>query len=160
MIVPGTEQVITDPNGQPVRDPADIEADAEFARARLAPMPVPGQIKTPDAVIEDLDVAKHMAARCAVIIRDADKTKRAVARLYAIAHGKALKASTAKSAELREADAYAATEELKVMLDAAEIAYTFARDVARSVEGSTSAVQTQASMVRVTYGLAGTGRES
>lgn len=151
--------VVTDPEGKPVRDPAELEAEAEFVRSRLAPMPVVGQIKTPDDVIDDLEWAKHLAARSAVIIRDADKTKRAVARLFSIAHGKALKASTAKSAELREADAVAATVGLRAQLDAAEIAYTFARDVARSVEGSTSAVQTQASMVKVTYGLAGTGRE-
>lgn len=151
---------VTDREGTPVRDPSEIEADAEWVRIRLAPRPVEGQIKTPDDIISDLETAKYMAARSAVIIRDADKTKRAVARLHSLAHGKALKLSTAKSAELREADAAAATEELRMALDAAEVAYTFARDVARSVESSTSAVQTQAAMVKVTFGLAGSGRES
>lgn len=158
MIVAGVE--VTDPDGKPVRDPAELEAEAEYVRARLAPKPVVGQIKTPDDIIEDLEWAKHLAARSSVIIRDADKAKRALSRIHSIAHGKALKASTAKSAELREADAFAATEESRAALDAAEIAYQFARDVARSVEASTSAVQTQASMVKVTYGLAGSGRES
>lgn len=160
MIDPGTGEVITDPQGRPVRDPADIEADAEWARVRLAPQPVPGQIKTPDDVINDLEWAKHLSARSAVIIRDADRAKRAIARVHAIAHGTALKASPAKSAELREADAFAATEGTRVLLDAAEVAYDFARAVARSVESSTSAVQTQAAMVRVMYGLAGSGREA
>ncbi|MEX1078913.1 MAG: hypothetical protein WED09_07380 [Homoserinimonas sp.] len=159
MIDPGTGEVITDPKGRPVVDPEEIEAQAEWARARLAAAPVSGQIKTPDAVIEDLEWAKHLSAKSAVIIRDADKSKRAIARVHSLAHGKALKSSTAKSAELREADAAATTEETRVLLDAAEVAYQFARDVARSVESSTSAIQTQASMVKVTYGLAGSGRE-
>jgi hypothetical protein len=159
VINPETNQAILDPDGREVREPAELEADAEYVRARLAPMPVQGQIKTPDDIIEDLEVAKHLAARCAVIIRDADKTRRALRRLHAISHGTALRGSTAKSAELREADAAAATVGLQELLDDAEIAYQFARDVARSVEGSTSAIQTQASMVKVTYGLAGTGRE-
>jgi len=159
MIDPYTKQEIVDPNGRPVREPDELESDAEFVRVRLAPMPVQGQIKTPDDIIEDLEMAKHLAARSAVIIRDADKTRRAVKRIHSIAHGKALKGSTAKSAELREADAYAATDELQAIVDDSEIAYNFARDVARSVEGSTSAIQTQASMVKVTFGLAGTGRE-
>lgn len=160
MIVPGTEQVITDPNGQPVRDPADLEAEAEWARVRLAPMPVLGQIKTPDDVIEDLEVAKHLAAKCALTIKDADKTKRAVTRVTMIAHGKALRASDGKSAELREADAFDATEALHELQDNAEIVYDFARNVAKSVEQSTSALQTQAKMVAITYGLAGSGRQS
>lgn len=160
MIDPYTQAEVVDQKGRPVRDPDDIEKAAEWIRARLAPAPEPGQIKTPDDVIGDLEFAKHAAAQGAVIIRDADKTKRAVARLYAMAHGKALKGSTGKSAEQREADAFEATVDLKVLVDAAEVAYTFARDVAKSIEGSTSAVQTQASMVKVTYGLAGTGRET
>lgn len=159
MLAPGTDDVITDQDGKPVREPAEIEADAEYIRARLAPMPVQGQIKSPDDIIEDLEVAKHMAAKSALVIRDADKTRRAVRRLHAIAHGKALRASTAKSAELREADAYEATSALQEQVDVAEIVFDFARNVAKSVENSTSALQTQAGMVKVTYGLAGTGRE-
>jgi hypothetical protein len=156
--IPGTDTLLTDSEGRPVRAPEEIEADAEWARVRLAPLPVQGQIKTPDDVIEDLEVAKHMAAKSALIIRDADKTKRVLARLHAIAHGKALRSSTAKSAELREADAFEVSLDLRTALDAAEVAYDFARAVAKSVEQSTSALQTQAGMVKVTYGLAGTGR--
>jgi hypothetical protein len=158
--IPGVEHDVVDSEGRAVRDPKEIEADAEYARIRLAPMPTPGQIKTPDDVIEDLEVAKHLAAKSALIIKEADKTKRAVARLHAIAHGKALRTSTAKSAELREADAFQAALDLRTALDAAEVAYDFARAVAKSVEQSTSALQTQAGMVKVTYGLAGSGRES
>jgi hypothetical protein len=159
VIDPGSGATILDVKGRPVRDPSEIENDAEYARARLAPLPVYGQIKTPDDLIEDLEMAKHLAAKAAVIIRDADRTKRAVRRLHSVAHGVALKASQAKSAELREADAYAATTALQELVDESEIVYNFARDVARSVEQSTSALQTQAGMVKVTYGLAGTGRE-
>jgi hypothetical protein len=160
MKIPGTDEELVDQAGRPVRDPSEIEADAEWVRARLAPAPQSGQVKTPDEVIADLDWAKHFAARSAQIIRDADKTRRAATRVHSIAHGKALRLSSAKSAELREAEAFEASLLTKELLDAAEVAYQFARDVARSVEGSTSAVQTQAAMVKVTYGLAGSGREA
>lgn len=160
MKIPGTDDDFVDTKGRPVRDPDDIEADAEFIRSRLAPQPVQGQIKSPDDVIDDLEWAKHLAARSAVIIRDADKTRRAVAREHAKQHGIALRSSTAKSAELREADAYEATVDLRLALDAAEVAFDFAKAVARSVESSTSAVQTQSKMIAITYGLAGTGRDS
>lgn len=159
MNIPGTNEPVVDDQGRPVRDPDDIEADAEYIRARLAPQPVPGQIKTPDAVIDDLEWAKHLAARGAVVIRDADKTRKAVRRLHSIAHGKALRASEGKSSELREADAYEATVEFTEQLDNAEIAYNFARDVAKAVEGSASAIQTQAGLIKTMYGLAGSGRE-
>jgi hypothetical protein len=157
---PYTELAIVDTKGREVKDPDAIEDDAEFARSRLAPQPEFGQVKTPDEIIDDLEWAKHLSARCAVIIRDADKTRRAVKRVYSLAHGRALKASTAKSAELREADAFEGTVQLQELVDDAEIAYNFAKDVARSVEQSASAVQTQSKMVAITYGLAGTGRES
>lgn len=159
MIDPSTEKPFTDPDGRPVRDPAEIELDAEWIRSRMAPLPVPGQIKTPDDIIADLEFAKHAAGKAALIIRDADKTRRAVRRRHAIEHGKALRASAGKSAEIREADAAAATEELLQLVDVSEIAYTFARDVARTVEGSVSAVQTQSKMIAITFQLAGTGRE-
>ena len=58
--------------------------------------PVQGQIKTPDDVIDDLEMAKHLAAKSAAIIRDADKTKRAITRLHILARGKALKNSDGK----------------------------------------------------------------
>jgi hypothetical protein len=154
-----TELEVVDQNGRPVRDPHEIEADAEEMRVRLAPRPEFGQVKTPDEIIDDLEWAKHLAAKSAVVIRDADKTRRAVGRLLSIAYGKSLRASDAKSKELREADAYEATVQLQEQVDNAEIAYDFARNVARSVEQSASAVQTQSKMVAITYGLAGTGRE-
>lgn len=101
---------------------------------------------------------KHLRSKSGVVICDADKSERAVARLNAIAHRKARRASTAKSAEFREADAAEVTLELKMLLDAAEMAYDFAKNIARSVESSTSALQAQSKMVAITYGLAATGR--
>ena len=159
MNIPGTEHLVVDPRGRPVRDPDDIEKDVEWVRSRISPAPVQGQIKSPDEIIDDLEFAKHAAALSAVIIRDADKTRRAVLRLHSIAWGIALKASKSRSKELREADAYAETVQLQELVDDSEIAYEFARNVARHVEGSTSAVQTQSKMVAITYGLAGSGRE-
>lgn len=158
MIVDEVE--VLDREGRPVRDPSELEAEAEYIRARLAPKPVVGQIKTPDAIIEDLEWAKHLGARGAVIIRDADRTLRALQRTYAARFVVAAKSSEAKSSDERKAEADTALAELVAAVDEAEVVFEFAKRVAKSVESSTSAIQTQAQMVRTTYGLAGTGREA
>ena len=50
--------------------------------------------------------------------------------------------------------------DFEAALDAAEVAYDFACAVAKSVEQLTSALQTQAGMVKIAYGLARRGRDS
>lgn len=157
MQVDGVE--VMDREGRPVRDPAELEGEAEYVRARLAPKPIVGQIKTPDDIITDLEWAKHLAAKSAVIIRDADRTLRALQVLYIKAELGVTRKSDAKSVEERKAEAQIALPELFAALSEAEVVFEFAKRVAKSVEGSTSAIQTQAKQVEITYHLAGSGRQ-
>lgn len=157
MIVNGVEVVSTD--GKPVRDPAELEVEAEYIRARSAPKPIPGQIKTPDDIIEDIEWAKHLAGRGVLIEKECDRTLRALQRLYAREFSKASKRSGAKSSEERKAEADTELAELVLAVDEAEVVYSFAKRVARVVELSASGTQSQGGLVKVTYGLAGSGRE-
>lgn len=156
MLLDGKE--VTDREGNPVRDPSELETDAEWVRIRLAGKPVEGQIKTPDDIISDLEWAKYLAARSAVIIRDADRTLRALQRLYIAAELAVMKKSSAKSIEERKAEAQIELPELFAAVEEGEIVFEFAKRVAKSVESSTSAIQTQSKQVEITYHLAGSGR--
>lgn len=150
---------IVDPEtGRPIRDPEDVEQAANEIRARLAQRPVTGQIKTPDSIIEDLEYAKWAAAQSPAIIRDADRTVRVLQRRYSRAYSAQVRLSEAKAADERRLEAEVALEPLLVQLDAAEVALEYAKRVAKSIEASTSAIQTQAAQVRITYDLTGTGR--
>lgn len=137
-----------------------IEADAEYVRSRLSPQPVEGMLKTPDEMIDDLEWSKYGTGRIALVIKDADKARRKAKRAHDGARAAALKASTAKSADLREADAELACAVEREAAEEAEIVYDFAKNVARSVESSASQTQTQARLVQAQLGLAGTGRQA
>ena len=138
---------------------SDLEADAEYVRSRLSPQPVAGMLKTPDEMIEDLEWSKYGTGRIALVIKEADRARRAARRTYDLARAAALLASTGKSAELREADAEIACAVEREVWEVAEVTYDFAKGVARSVESSASQTQTPASLVRAQMSLAGTGRE-
>lgn len=159
MIDPGTGEILFDElSGVEIRDPVEIEAEVEWIRTRLTGTPVAGQIKSPDDIVTDLEWAKHNAARAAVVIRDADRAHRTLKRLWDRRYVVAIKGATAKAADERAAQVRVALEDYVLMLDAAEIALEYAKRVAKTIEGTTSAIQTQSKMVETTYQLAGKGR--
>lgn len=160
MIDPYTEEIITDARDRPVRDIAEVEADAEYVRSRLSPQPVEGMLKTPDEMIDDLEWSKYGTGRIALVLKDAHRTKKAIDRRLAGARAVAMGAATGKSAEQREAEVYLATQKLQAEADEAEVVYEFAKTVGRSVESAASQTQTQAGLVKSQLSLAGTGRQA
>ncbi len=153
-------QVVTDLAGRPVVDPSVQEERADLIRARLAPQPTAGQIKTPDQVIDDLEWAKHGVAEGARLIRDAERALKALRHQLERRRAVARQASLGRSADLRDADVYLRTESLARAVDDAETVLNYVRAVSRASETTTSAAQTQARMVEATFRLAGTGREA
>jgi hypothetical protein len=141
--------------------PADtIEGWSNWVRERAAVRPVPGQIKTPDSIIADLENLKHLAAQNVMILREADKTKRSMKRALKRARLAALKSATGKDAETRALEADVACEAEWEAADNAEMAHDYAKTVAQLVYENKSSVQTQAKQVELTYQLAGmTGRQ-
>lgn len=160
LVDPMSGEVVVDPEtGRPLSTPGNLEAAADEIRARLAVKPRKGgQVKTPDQVVEDLEYAKWAAGHVPMIIREADRTVRVLQRRYAAAFVSRVRLSEAKAADERRLEAEVALEALLVQLDAAEVALDYAKRIGKSVESATSAVQTQAAMIRTVYGLAGTGR--
>ncbi len=139
---------------------ARIGYPIERVRLRLAPMPEQGLHKTPEQMVDDLEWAKHAAGLVALSLKESSELVRDARRRWARAHALALRASTGKSSEQREADALLATEDEQLALDIAEVALEYAKGLARAVEQTGTMTQTQASMVREQMRLAGTGRES
>jgi hypothetical protein len=158
VIDPSTGELVVDPETQtPVKDPSDIESAADVVRKRVAPQSVLGQIKTPDSIIADLEAVKVAAAHNVLIVREADRTRRAAKRIHARARLKALKNAQGTVDDRKaEADVVAMAE--WEIADNAEVAYEYARSVAQLVRDRTSAIQTQAKQVELTYQLAGKGR--
>ena len=151
---------VTDVADRPVNDPHVMEDRADAIRARLAPAPQPGQIKTPDQVIDDLEWAKHGVAEGARLIREAERTWKALKHEHERRRALARQQSLGRSADQRDADVYLRTESTARAVDDAETVLNYVRAVSRASETTTSAAQTQARMVEATFRLAGTGRES
>ncbi|WP_022886397.1 hypothetical protein [Glaciibacter superstes] len=161
MTGPGSgEQVVDEDTQTPVEEPKQIEAWSDWVAQRAGRKPPePGQIKTPDSIIADLDLMGHLAAQNVRILREADKTRRVARRAHARARLGALKDAVGKDADTRKLEAEVATEEQWESADNAEIAYEYAKSVAELVRSRTSAVQTQSKQVELTYQLAGRGRQ-
>jgi hypothetical protein len=137
-----------------------IEMVVSRIRARLAPAPVEGLLKTPDEMVDDLEWAKHGTGQLALALKDASVLVRDARRAWARANAIALRGSDGRSAELREADAALVCEPEQIALDAAEVAQEYAKGVARAIEQTGSMTQTQAGLVKAQLSLAGTGRDA
>lgn len=136
-----------------------IEDRVEKVRTRLAPSPTEDLLKTPDEMVEDLEWAKYGTGQLALALKQASALMRDARAKFARAHALAVRRSTGKSEQQREADALLWCESEQIALDAAETALQYAKDVARAIEQTGSMTQTQASLVRAQMALAGTGRE-
>ena len=74
--------------------------EADHLRTQLGLLPQEGQIKTPDEIVLELDWAKFAAAKSAAIIRDAERTAKALRRRYDARFSIVVKRSTAKASEM------------------------------------------------------------
>lgn len=162
MINPATGEVVVDEDGKPVVDPAQIESWCEYVNQRVAPKQAPavGQIKTPDSIVQDLEMLGHLASQNVRILREADRTRRAVKRMLTRARLTARAGTTGKDADTRAEEVAVASMAEWEISDNAEVAYEYAKNLAQLTRDRTSAVQTQSKQVELTYHLAGreTGR--
>jgi len=156
-----TEVALVDESGVEVHPPEEIEEWAENLRKRIAkPIPQQGVIKTPDSIIEDLEMVQYVAGQNVAVLREADRTRRSARRALAKAVARAHKAATGKTVDDKKAEVEIATEAEADLVENAEIAYTYAKSIAELTETTKSAVQTQSKQVELTYGLAGSGRRA
>lgn len=150
---------LADEDGRAVQSAHQIEEWSENLRVRIRrELPQQGTVKTPDSIIQDLDMVLYVAGQNVALVKEAERTskaaKRALARAVAVARQKA----TGKSSDDRAAEVVLLTEMEQETADNADIAFNYAKGVAALTETTKSAVQTQARMVEATYQLAGSRR--
>lgn len=141
-----------------VKDPAELEENVEYVRRRIVRRPDPDtQVRTPDSIIRELDELKYAAGLMPLVLRNAANARAANRRRAAKARALAAQRASGRDAKSREMQVEVMAAAQIEAADDAEIVYQYARDVAQVIRDSTSAVQTQAKQVEITYQLAGRG---
>ena len=143
--------------------PAIVDAPSavswsEHVRVRVTPTEIDSVVRGPDWVIHELENVSAAAGVMVLVVKDADRVRRAAVRDLAKARARAQETAKAEGGRVADiaARVEALTEDEADAADVAEAAYEYARSVARLVEGRKSAVQTIGRMVEITYSLAGT----
>ncbi|MFD4957115.1 hypothetical protein [Microbacterium sp. NPDC058389] len=136
-----------------IQSAADVDAWADYVRERVTPVLDGGFVRDPDWVIYELEKVSGAAAVMVVVVRDADKVRRATART--LAKAKAREATRLADARVpqveRSARVIAATEDEADADAIARASYDYAKAVAGLVDDRMSAVQTIGKQVLATY---------
>lgn len=151
------------PAGSPLlfKSPGEVEAAANKIRKTAAPTILPpGEIKTMDDIIRELEIIDRETNLALRLVRDADKIRanakadlrRQVANMQVAQKG--VKGTAAE----KSAAVVVAVEEQQVTADVADVAYRYAKATAEWLEGRKSSLQTQSKLVQATYQMAGTNR--
>ena len=139
--------------------PAEVEGWVAQMRKEISiEPPAPGEVRTPDEIVQQLELVDSVAAKALWIVKEADKVRaqasEALVKARAVAQGRA----EGKNAEARSSAVELATEEERAAESAAQIAYRYAKGLADLVDSRKSSLQTQSKLVLATYQLAGNPR--
>lgn len=140
---------------------AEVEGWVAQMRKEIAiEPPAPGDIRTPDQIIHQLELVDSVANKALWIVKEADKVRADASedllKARAVAQGKA----EGKTAADRTAAVDIATESQLAEESAAQIAYRYAKGLADLVDSRKSSLQTQAKLVLATVQLAGAPRRN
>lgn len=140
---------------------AEVEGWVAQMRKEIAiEPPAPGDIRTPDQIIHQLELVDSVANKALWIVKEADKVRADAAegllKARAVAQGKA----EGKTAADRTAAVDLATESEQSGESAAQIAYRYAKGLADLVDSRKSSLQTQSKLVLATYQMASNPRRA
>lgn len=122
--------------------------------------PAPGEIRTPDQIVEQLERVDSVAANALWIVKEADKVRSAASASLLRARATAQATAEGKNAEARAAAVDLATADERAAEADAQIAYRYAKGLADLVDSRKSSLQTQAKLVLATYQIATTSRRT
>jgi ABC-type nitrate/sulfonate/bicarbonate transport system substrate-binding protein len=135
---------------------AEVEGWVAKMRQEIAiAPPAPGDIRTPDQIIFQLERVDSVANHALWIVTQADKVREAAAEALLRAKAKAQQTVDGKNAEARAAAVNLATEHERAEEAAAQIAYRYAKGLADLVDSRKSSLQTQSKLVLGTMQMAG-----
>ena len=144
-----------------VHTTADVEGWVAQMRKELAiEPPTPGEIRTPDQIIFQLERVDSVANKALWTVKEADKVRARAAEALLRARAHAQGFAEGKTAADRAAAVDLATADESAASEAAQIAYRYAKGLADLVDSRKSSLQTQAKLVLATYQLAGGPRRS
>lgn len=116
--------------------------------------PAPGTIRTPDEIINQLELVDSVANHALWIVKEADRVRGDAAEVLLRARSKAQATAEGKNAAERTAAVDLATAQERAEEAAAQIAYRYAKGLADLVDSRKSSLQTQSKLVLATYQLA------
>lgn len=134
---------------------AEVEGWVAQMRKEIAiDPPAPGEIRTPDQIIQQLELVDSVANKSLWIVKEADKVRAESAESLLQARARAQSSAEGKNAADRAAAVDLATEAQRGEEQAAQIAYRYAKGLADLVDSRKSSLQTQAKLVLATVQLA------
>lgn len=122
--------------------------------------PAPGDIRTPDQIVFELERADAVAARALYVVKEADKVRARTAEQLVKATAQAELAATGSTAAVRAAFVKNSVAEVRAEAELAKVSYRYAQGLAALLDSRKSSLQTQAKLVLATYQLAGIGRRN
>lgn len=138
---------------------AEVEGWVAKMRKEIAiEPPAPGEVRTPDQIIHQLELVDSVANKALWIVKEADRVRGDAAEVLLRAKSKAQAGAEGKNAAERTAAVDLATERERAEEAAAQIAYRYAKGLADLVDSRKSSLQTQSKLVLATYQLASTQR--
>ena len=138
------------------RTAAEVEGWVAKMRQDIAiEPPAPGDIRTPDQIIFQLERVDSVANDALWVVTQADKVREAAAEALLKAKARAQQTVDGKNAEARAAAVNLATEQERAEEAAAQIAYRYAKGLADLVDSRKSSLQTQSKLVLGTMQMAG-----
>ncbi|WP_427870574.1 hypothetical protein [Leucobacter luti] len=138
---------------------AEVEGWVARMRQEIAiEPPAPGELRTPDDIVHQLELVDSVANKALWIVKEADRVRGDAAEVLLRVKAKAQATVEGKNAEQRAAAVDIATEAERAEESAAQISYRYAKGLADLVDSRKSSLQTQAKLVLATYQLAGDPR--
>lgn len=138
---------------------AEVEGWVAQMRSEIAiKPPVPGDIRTPDDIVFQLELVDSIASNAVWIVKEADRVRGDAAEMLLRAKANAQGKAEGKTAADRTAAVDLATEQERAEESAAQIAYRYAKGLADLVDSRKSSLQTQAKLVLATYQMSNNPR--
>lgn len=120
--------------------------------------PSPGDIRTPDQIMGQLELVDSIAGNALWIVKEADKVRADAAESLLQARAKAQGTAEGKTVADRTAAVELETASERADEAAAQIAYRYAKGLADLVDSRKSSLQTQAKLVLATMQLSNNPR--
>lgn len=138
---------------------AEVEGWVAQMRKEIAiEPPSPGEIRTPDQIMGQLELVDSVAGKALWTVKEADKVRADAAETLLAARARAQGSAEGKTVADRTAAVELETADERTEEAAAQIAYRYAKGLADLVDSRKSSLQTQAKLVLATMQLAGNQR--